>query len=87
MKTMKCQGCGSTEFSKGTDGYLYCNYCRAKLILDKNEKVEKKSIISISSDIKNLLDKIEMDPDNASMYAKLILDIDPSNQQARKYIK
>ncbi|KRL54768.1 hypothetical protein FC70_GL001570 [Paucilactobacillus oligofermentans DSM 15707 = LMG 22743] len=65
------------------DNYLICNYCDSKFI---PEKQEKETNISLGSDAENLLNKMKNDPANARMYANLILDIDPNNQEVRKYL-
>jgi hypothetical protein len=45
------------------------------------------SAIGVHSDIQNLLLKCEEDPANATRYANLILDLDPSNSRALQYLK
>ena len=42
--------------------------------------------ISLDSDIERLLKKCKEDPKNARKYANLILDIDPDNTEAYKYL-
>ena len=44
------------------------------------------SPIALDDDIARLLKKCESDPRNARKYANLILDIDPDNEEALKYI-
>ncbi|MFD0896699.1 TFIIB-type zinc finger domain-containing protein [Loigolactobacillus binensis] len=82
MHNFKCKNCGASDFSK-IAGNLVCNYCDSTFI---PEKQEKQTTISLDSDIENLLRKIETDPANASLYANLILDIDPMNQEILKYL-
>jgi len=46
----------------------------------------KESTIAINDDISMLLSKCRDDPDNARRYASLILDIDPGNSEALRYL-
>lgn len=50
------------------------------------KSTNKFSQISINSDVENLLQKCRIDRKNARKYANLILDIDPDNEEARKYL-
>jgi hypothetical protein len=43
--------------------------------------------ISIQSDIDSLLLKCREDPINSERYAGLVLDIDPTNQEALSYLR
>lgn len=82
---MKCSGCGSSDqFLE--NGYLICNYCRSKNRADPRDIPQKETIISINSDIEKLIEKCKSDPDNCRRYANLILDIDPTNQEAHHYL-
>lgn len=95
MKSIVCDKCGSTELTE-KNGYLVCDYCGSKFILTQDEvKIpksqsasggNKKTEININEDIKRLIRKCEYDKPNARRYANLILDIDPDNVEARKYI-
>ncbi len=95
VKSIVCDKCGSSELTE-KNGYLVCDYCGSKFILTKEEtkiskcqsssKGNKNTEININEDIKRLIRKCEYDKPNAKRYAKLILDIDPDNAEARKYI-
>ena len=84
MKTLVCPNCGSNEVEI-KDGILYCPFCGSKVILERDEKPDNTSI-SLETDIQNLLNKCKSDPLHARKYANLVLDIDPSNEEALKYL-
>ena len=44
------------------------------------------SPIALDDDIARLLKKCQTDPSNAQKYANLVLDIDPDNEEALKYL-
>lgn len=44
------------------------------------------SNIALDDDVQRLLKKCKTDPRNARKYANLILDIDPDNEEAYKYL-
>lgn len=51
------------------------------------EKVSgKATTIGLASDIDTLLKKCQEDQVNRRRYANLVLDIDPTNQQAKNYL-
>lgn len=78
MKKNGCVNCGANEMiEKGR--YMVCAYCGSKF-------PQKEKGISINSDIDILLEKCQKEPYNARKYANLILDIDPTNREALKYI-
>ena len=45
------------------------------------------STIDLDDDVSRLLAKCKREPKNARKYANLILDIDPDNQEARRYLR
>ena len=45
-----------------------------------------KQIVSLEDDVQQLLQKCKMNPANARRYANLILEIDPNNKEAMKYL-
>ncbi len=79
MDAIVCEKCGSNSFIE-KDGYRICQYC------DTRYKIEHKSAIDLNDDVQRLLAKCEKEPRNASKYANLILDIDPTNKEALKYL-
>ena len=85
MKILKCKNCGSSEFIKDK-GYRVCAYCRSRFMLTEEDIPIKTSDISLKKDIERLLLKCKKEPRKARRYANLILDIDPGNKEARKYL-
>ena len=67
-------------------GVRTCLYCGTQFQIPKEELPKKKSEIALNSDVERLLDKCRKDPKNARKYANLILDIDPTNRDALKYL-
>jgi len=47
----------------------------------------RETVMDLLSDIQMLLQKCESDPANRYRYANLILDMDPTNQTAMKYLR
>jgi hypothetical protein len=50
------------------------------------DSLPKISTFSLTDDTKMLLQKCRDDPANARRYASLVLDIDPSNEEALHYL-
>ena len=80
LKTVQCKQCGANVLREEGNYYI-CEYCGTKFL----KKPEGEGI-SLNSDIERLLQKCKTDPKNAKKYANLILDIDPDNREALKYI-
>jgi len=79
MKQIVCPNCGANDFViKG--GYKICRYCDTKFAIKKNVTV------SLEDDVQQLLQKCKMNPANARRYANLILEIDPNNEEALRYL-
>ena len=79
MKEIVCKNCGGNDFfARGN--IMVCKYCGSKYIS------EPTSCISLGDDINRLLVKCESDPKNAKKYANLVLDMDPTNKEALKYV-
>jgi len=85
MKALVCSNCGAHEW-KVVDGYKVCAYCGTRFLISEEERSRPRSEISLNSDVERLLKKCRDDPKHASRYANLILDIDPTNDAARKYL-
>lgn len=85
MKRIVCACCGADDFVY-RDGMRICQYCNSRYELEKDERGPRTSVVSLNSDIDRLLAKCKADPKNAKRYASLILDIDPTNREAKKYI-
>lgn len=85
MKQTVCANCGADVFIY-KDGFKVCKFCNSRYALDEAEKPQKKAVVSLQSDIEILLEKCKADPARAKKYAGLILDIDPTNKEAKKYL-
>jgi hypothetical protein len=83
VEVINCSKCGSTDFT-AYDDYYVCDYCKSKHV---PEVKIKETIIGIQSDVEILLQKCKDDPSNRRRYAGLILDIDPTNQEAYQYLR
>jgi DNA-directed RNA polymerase subunit RPC12/RpoP len=85
MKLIHCTRCGSKELTEEV-GYVVCIYCQSRFVPQADDVMQKDSVIGIDSDVLALLQKCQDDPANRHRYASLILDIDPTNHQARQYL-
>ncbi|MBR3581403.1 MAG: TFIIB-type zinc finger domain-containing protein [Lachnospiraceae bacterium] len=85
MKLINCKQCNGGEFYRD-NGYMVCKYCNARYAIEKEDLGIKESTIALNSDIAALLKKCRQEPKNARKYANLILDIDPDNDEALKYL-
>lgn len=81
----ECKKCGSSEFYD-KEGFRICSYCDAKYTIKRSEVARKSSRVSVNDDVERLLQRIKEEPSNAKRLANLILDIDPHNKEARKYL-
>lgn len=86
VKIIKCVRCGSPDLSE-QGGYAVCAYCRSRFSLEADDLPRKESAISVQSDIDALLAKCQSDPVNRFRYASLVLDLDPTNSAAAKYLQ
>lgn len=101
MKPLTCKCCGATGL-KVKNGYFLCEYCDNKFLITGEDfsiqnnngnvvaqpslKMPRGSSISLGNDVEMLLHKCRTDRRNARKYANLILDIDPTNKEALKYL-
>ncbi len=83
MIEIKCKNCGANELQEISGGFLKCPYCNTKY---KADFKPKESVISVSDDVAVLLEKCRKNPRNARKFANLILDIDPDNEEVKKYL-
>ena len=102
MQKMICKGCGASKFKVMNGHYtcLYCDsqyteqkntntaskQTKSTMIVDQQLNDSVMSGISLDDDISRLLSKCKEDPVNAKKYANLVLDIDPHNVEALKYV-
>lgn len=68
------------------DRYMECPYCNSKFLIEASDIPQQSIGIFLNEDVSNLLEKCRKDPKNAKKYANLILDIEPTNKEALKYI-
>lgn len=95
-----CKNCGATGL-KLQKGYWCCEYCNSRFVATREDQktyvgTGTKSVlgkhggvssgIGLNDDVERLLEKCRTDRKNARKYANLILDIDPDNVEALKYI-
>lgn len=80
MNTRVCGACGATELVRENGGFK-CAYCATVHVLEGSC-----AIIALDDDIEALLQKCRESPSRARRYANLVLDIDPDNEEALRYI-
>ncbi len=100
MEALICKNCGANALTRKND-YMFCPYCDSRFAMTREELRSSlwdsnhhtvlshsgvTSSIALDDDIKRLLNKCKSDPVNARKYANLILDIDPDNEDALKYL-
>ncbi len=85
MKAIACEKCGANDW-KAENGFRTCKYCGTRYQLTAEDITVKESTIAINHDVERLLRKCRAEPRNAKKYANLILDIDPNNKEASKYL-
>lgn len=86
MKLIACERCGGNEFDY-IGKTAICRYCGSKYALEENDVARQANTrIALDDDVAKLLAKCEAEPSRARKYANLVLDIDPSNTQALKYL-
>ena len=85
MKLVDCTRCGSKELVE-KDGFIVCIYCQSKYVPQADDVPSRETVIEIASDIQSLLQKCREDSLNRRRFANLILDIDPTNLEAKQYL-
>ena len=101
MESVSCKNCNATGM-RLVNGYWVCEYCGSRFLPTKEERNASargtafvfgaqrsggSSQVSVSDDVERLLEKCRTDRKNARKYANLILDIDPDNEEALKYLR
>ena len=99
MEALVCSNCGANALIRKND-YMVCPYCDSRFAITREERRslfgsshhvalshnDVDSSITLDDDVANLLRKCKSDPKNARKYANLVLDIDPDNEEALKYL-
>lgn len=85
MEMLVCKNCGGKDFYM-KDGYRVCSYCETRYVVQQSDMPARTSTIDLNDDITRLLQKCQDDPAHARRYANLVLDLDPDNSAALKYL-
>jgi len=85
VKIQICSRCRSNELIEHGD-YLVCAYCRSRFVMQAEDLPPVHTVIGLVDDVRALLDKCKDDPNNRHRYASLVLDIDPTNPEALRYL-
>jgi len=100
MEALTCKNCGANALVR-KNGFLVCPYCESRFAITEAERRSNlyggshhatlshsgvNSSIDLNDDVARLLEKCRANPRNARKYANLILDIDPDNEEALKYL-
>lgn len=85
MKVIDCKACGSKELVEES-GVVVCVYCQTRYVPGPQDAPQVDSEISVGSDVQALLQRCRDDPANSRRYASLVLDIDPTNAEARQFL-
>lgn len=85
MKVVECKACGSRELAE-EGGIVVCTFCQSRYVPDADHATAATTVLGVASDIQALLEKCRQDPANSRRYASLVLDMDPSNAEARAYL-
>ena len=85
MKELTCINCGAVGLEE-KNGFMVCSYCNSKFAIEAADIPQRGMGMSLNSDIDQLLQKCRTDPKNARKYANLILDMDPTNIEALRYL-
>jgi len=100
MEVLICKSCGANALIRKND-YMVCPYCESRFAVTEEERRSglfgssyhatlshsgTDSSIALDDDVARLLEKCKSDPRKARKYANLILDIDPDNEEALKYL-
>lgn len=80
MKPRVCTACGANELVR-ENGSFKCAYCGTFHVSEGS-----RSNIALDDDIEALLQKCRENPSKARRYANLVLDIDPDNEEALRYV-
>ena len=100
MEALICKNCGANALVRKNE-YMVCPSCESRFAITSEERRSGlfgsshhatlshsgvDSSIALDDDVARLLKKCKTDRRNARKYANLILDIDPDNEEALKYL-
>ena len=85
MKSIVCEKCGSNELFV-EDSFFVCKYCGTQHRITEDENKKRQSSIDLHSDVERLLQRCKENPERARKCAEHILEIDPSNSEAKRII-
>lgn len=85
MRELKCKNCGAVKLNRQGNSW-YCEFCGSAFSVEASDVPQEGMGLSLNSDVEKLLQKCRTDPRNASKYANLILDMDPTNEDALKFL-
>ena len=85
MEKIICQSCGASSFTE-RGPYRICQYCGTKHSTLPSPSAPPANGVALDDDVQRLLSKCYADPKRAARYASLILDIDPTNEEALKFL-
>lgn len=99
MEALVCKHCGASGLIRKSD-HWFCPYCESRYAFTQEEKRSLfqggshavlshsgvNSSIALNDDVERLLEKCRLNPKQARKYANLVLDIDPDNKEALRYL-
>ncbi len=85
MWQFTCENCGSKEYTVQKKKVI-CAYCHTCYKAQKGDPFTFGAKIDLMDDINILVSKCIKEPHNAKRYANIILEMDPYNQFARRYV-
>ena len=84
MKLIKCKTCGSGDLVQDGD-FVVCSFCQSRYVPQAEDIPTSETHIDLANDIQILLDKCRSDPNNRTRYINLIMDLDPHNNEVKKF--
>lgn len=81
-----CPNCASHEY-KEEGKFIKCAYCETRFKKEQKDSFSQGVAIDLTDDVSRLLQLCKKDPSNRRRYVNLILEMDPYNKMARKYIR
>lgn len=86
MRPIECSRCGSNELFDELE-YIICAFCRVQFVRGPEDRKTPDTQISMFNDVQALLTRCRLEPENQKRLARLVLDIDPTNPDAPKYLR